>query len=783
MGSEASNTTPTIHTAGGRFRVIIDPLVGPAVDATIVRELPTLVDSMGTADPFGPTSVQVSFPGVTLLDQIGGGDLWWMVPEANIDIVWENAAGTEVWVWEGFMESINWTKSGDSLGTTWTCQGALFEADHIQAKPEFLYQPLPYEHAIGRFFEARADGRCQPMTVEWPAGWATVFNRQQSPYNNPTRPWWVPSNVLQGEKWTGLVTRNAGTHNGALTDYITSLLTNMKTPQGRWTLALDPGRQPVLRMVPYVPIADSSTLVIDATWPGVDLDLTADHSQTANVIYGSVTSLQGDSYSGLEVSADGATTRWEPFAFEPSVEPADPNHNMYFNPARMRREITIDFPQGVSVKDAKTIAQQHFNVVGDPGVSGTITLQGVEPYVGIPTVTLTSDPVAHNTNKIRTVTPTSTTYPWRAIHAGQKIQVRGLFGREDGLTFYVTATQGTADNIQLTVDTKSRDQFTLAEIKARTRDALVPTRQLKVAGEGGTFDPIIKDLLWPWSYADGAGVVPLQARSLWTDIPPDILTDLDFPWTALTTKRSPKHWPDSYIKIPPMSTSKADYNWSFAKRKIDADGGITIITNWRVLLSANGTISLSQFALYDENGNLVQLPFHVSLYLNNAMVLPSMMPQIPSDGSTYAWPAGQHYPFFPGAFEIKDANGRVLPSAKQTVVNAQVLTGWGNGYEMAGYWPGHQSDTSSIVTGMLVDESTWTYDFSLQNTAQKGVDAQRTPTQNMGIYNSKTKRWTANTNTVRAAVMIYCENTTGKNIYMLGRLFRDALGVATMQGG
>ena len=57
-------------------------------DVTLFRGIPTSVESISTTDPFGPAEASLKFGKVTLFDRRGQGDLWWCVPEANVDIAW-----------------------------------------------------------------------------------------------------------------------------------------------------------------------------------------------------------------------------------------------------------------------------------------------------------------------------------------------------------------------------------------------------------------------------------------------------------------------------------------------------------------------------------------------------------------------------------------------------------------------------------------------------------------------------------------------------------------------
>ncbi len=67
-------------------------------------------------------------------------------------------------------------------------------------------------------------------------------------------------------------------------------------------------------------------------------------------------------------------------------------------------------------------------------------------------------------------------------------------------------------------------------------------------------------------------------------------------------------------------------------------------------------------------------------------------------------------PFYRGAFETVTAAGTV-PASDTLPSNSGFVVGWGNYYEPAGYYPGRAS-RGADRTGLLVDETSWSYDVS-----------------------------------------------------------------------
>ena len=52
-----------------------------------------LIGTVTTQDPFTEQTAQLTFPQITVFDAPGEGDLDWLAPNANIDIVLENLGG------------------------------------------------------------------------------------------------------------------------------------------------------------------------------------------------------------------------------------------------------------------------------------------------------------------------------------------------------------------------------------------------------------------------------------------------------------------------------------------------------------------------------------------------------------------------------------------------------------------------------------------------------------------------------------------------------------------
>lgn len=62
------------NSVAGYWRILVYPYgsrESSALDVTFVRSAPTIVESLATADPFGPTTASITFPAITILDRLG----------------------------------------------------------------------------------------------------------------------------------------------------------------------------------------------------------------------------------------------------------------------------------------------------------------------------------------------------------------------------------------------------------------------------------------------------------------------------------------------------------------------------------------------------------------------------------------------------------------------------------------------------------------------------------------------------------------------------------------
>jgi hypothetical protein len=775
---------------------------GTKVDVTVFRGAPTQISGITTTDPFGPAAATISFPAITIMDAIGTGDLYWLNPEYNVDLVWMNsdpnwgAVDTARYTWEGYFVSYAYSSGDDGSGLSVSCVGALRQLDNYLAKPEYVTNPMPYEYAIRRAFldesysyaVKKQDLRLadpQVTSAAFPASWSLTYS--SSNYDATNAPWTVPVGVNNGDKWTGLITRNTGNWEATLTGYISGLLSNMQcaqnfggigTPAGQFTLLLDSGRVPSLKYRNYVTGPTQTPLIgeiltVDLLWPGVQLQLTADFTQRAAVVYSTGQSRNGAVYSGMEVSNDAAYTYYDPAAYDSTVHPQRPS-NAFLDLKKMRKEVKVDFSDGLTPKEAQNAAKAYLNRFSDPGVTGNINLN-VDP-----------------------VRPNGRPFPRQIIQAGQTIFVKGVFqgsASSSGMYFHVTETSLDGEGqIQLTIDSKYRDQLTVDQIRLRGRDSLVPFRVLSTAD---TYSPKVPDLLYPWNYSLGSGVVP-EWRTLGSTLTPtlgssdaglfvnganylssygayvgfyDDPNTVDFPWTPYTKQFPPRYYPQYYIKVPARNAKNASMNWANAGYSASATDAANLsnFKAYRFKLAAKGDIRLFQMCAYTVDGNVKPVRYHVSLYRDSISYM--SMPNLPAGATlprdvTYATDGTMYYPFFAEAWNKLNPDGTVATNVQQRLPadSGSFMIGWGNYYEKAGYWPG-SSAKGDAPTGQLVDEVGFSWDYMNGNASR--IDPQRSYNPSDTLSNYYRDIW--------AYVMVYCDDSA-TDTYFLGRLWNKSYG-------
>lgn len=722
-------------TSLGYFRIFATPPSGDRREITIFRNAPVILEAATTTDPFTDSTAQLSLPQVTVFDSPGNGDLDWLVPDCDIDIVFQNTGAHDLnWRWEGYIASMSFSLTGSESSYRIDLKGALYGLDDYLAIPSFPKRPIPYEILISKAFDQRNHpARLGELKVTFPEGWEQRVPEFTDPgYLSFLKPW----GVTTGQLWTGFTSRSTGSWEPLLTGHVQSLLTVMFAEGGaQWSVRNNGFRRPELYLKKIPEVNDPRIIEVTLGSPGVSFSGSKDYTQRASVIYGQGVDSAGVSYSGMNVSPDGKTTYFKPFAYNPTVWPRqkNPSYNREIKP----KETMIRFQDGVDQLSAMKIAQGQLQRFGEPGITGNLTLH----------------------TDVRRVD--GTLVPRMLIKAGETIRIKGYAGLPEGLLVHVTQTSANFQDlsISLTVDSKYRDQLTVEEVQARTRDALTPLRHLQV----GKYSNTVQDLLLPWSYEEGSGCIPKPSREFFNEKLP---AHASFPYEEWTTQYPPSNpaYRNWYIRLNPTNTENSTNNWSGEPR----DGQPVMAIPIR--MSQAGSIRLTQIAAYDKNGNVLPVKFHFSVYTGNSVARDSMPrfpwdPEVPGnrwlapEGVTVSYESEQANPFFEGAWEQVDPDGTEYDHQNYlTAINAGLVVGWGNFYEPAGYSPGRFS-RGATKTGLLEDTTSWAYnlnDFGINPV----VPAEEQNDQYLGML----------------FVMVYCDEQGDEPVYFMGRLFREEPG-------
>ena len=725
----------------GFFRVYATPPGGRKTEVTLFRGAPCLIGTVSTADPFTDMSAQLTFNQITVFDTPGQGDLDWLVPNADIDIVLEDVGGYGFeWRWEGYIASYALSMDGTNSSFTLDLKGAFYGLDDYLAIPSFPVRPIPYEILIQQAFDQSLHpAHLGLFRMTFPDDWDIMV----PPFDSPDYLWMLkPWGVQTGHPWTGLTARNTGSWEPLLTGFVQSLLSVMFAAGGsQWSIRNLGGRRPELYLRQISSLVSGAIIEITLGAPGVSMTASRDYTQRAGVIYGTGTDDAGIAFSNLAVTPDGRQSYYKPFAWSPSMWPRTNNPN--YDPNVKPKESLISFFQGMDEVSAAMVAQSQYQRFFEPGLTGTITLS--------------TDPR----------TAAGVLVPRLLIRGGQTIRINGLLGIKEGVMAHLTQVDAdfTGLTTTLTFDTKYRDQLTVGEVQQRTKDALTPLHAL----QGGKYANTINDLIMPWSYAAGSGVIPTAAKDFYNEKLP---ADAQWPYEEWTRKYPPsnpvsKSW---YIPIGPMDPHNSSNNWSGIPR----DGLVGSAIGIR--MGQAGTIRLTQVAAYDKDGNVLPVKFHFSIYGDSGTNRDSM-PQFPGartdddfppylparrvDGSVIptTYESGgvgkaQTHPFYKGGWETVQPNGQGFPwtgAPQLPAKGTNKVVGYGNYYEPAGFYPGRFSKGADR-TGLLQDDATWTWDLS-------GVSVSLTP------GNVPQPHYEG-----MLFVMIYCDDQDDRTVYFQGKL-------------
>lgn len=693
--------TPTVHTDKfGIFSVVVSAPYRTSMDITFFRNVPAIIQSMTYADPFSDSTATIEFPQITPYDDPTSSKFWWLNPWTNYDIYWVPATTTkksdkdvkcinpltnkkDLWLnfnqrevlWEGYSVSVEPTDKS----TVIQLQGALFQLDRYIAFPKFPPRPVANEKIIERLFSGvRKPLRIQQLQTVYPNGWSKTFTfpTPSGDYANKKAYYpFLPTGLAAGAPWSGLATRNTGsTSSRILTGFTQELLGTMYTdvdcgagiPAGdQWTIRKDPGRIPVLYVRSSVRAPDFE---IWYGLPGVEIRMTLDGLTTTNVIYGEGTNEDNNPWSNSVISPLGDTTTQVPLAYDEGMYPYVDKISSNVFPS----EGFYNMGSGVTMNMGIGVARHMLQRDGNPGWLGDITLK---------------------------VDPNSTMSKW-SIRPGMTVKVKGFMGAIDGMNFHIAEVtlNPTDGSVALRVDSKYRDLLSIEQVRAAVRDPMTPSKMLQVNRRQYAID----DMVRPWNYGAGSGFVPEQSvfmhkRRTQNDV---------FPWTDNNDLNR------MVRRFPPNKARNATMYVTAVGSRVNTKARWSKPT--RILTAQKFEIRRMEFIMVDGDGKLITThPFHVSIYTRRE-------PSLPRTGSNYS-------PFLENHFESLAPDGRPWGpmGANQYAPDNSILWGVGNFNSKGGYWPNQSNTPGAAITGMLVDETPWSYDQSDNPNFQKSYNPNR----------------------------------------------------------
>lgn len=736
--------TSTAHTANsaGVHLVYAQRPGHEYIDITYFRGVPCVINEYTYSDPYSDATASITFPQITEIDDLD--TVWWCQEFTQIDIYWAPASATRTdvtdipatnpetgqpgwWinvgqkgnpVWEGHTYSYTPT----SEGATVQLQGAMFAVDRYISKPTFPPRPQTAESLILHAFNSSPTQlkKFKTSDIIWPPGWTKVYTgtiNQNETINN-----FSVDGIVIGEKYSGYATRNTGNWGRMLTGFVSELLGVMYTPDdcgavegNQWTVLKGVGRQPYLTVRDRFRTADFS---VYAGTPGIATSLSRDALSTSSIYYGTGTGTDGSKWANTSISPDGSQTEYLPIAYMANHYP------LIDNPKRpagtISGETMITFGSGIGLDQAIIAGEKMLRRDYDPGWVGDIELR---------------------------VDPSPSVSKW-SIRPGMCVQVKNYAGIAK-LNLHIAQVKCAPDRgaVVLSVDSKFRDLLSLEEVTAKIRDPLTPAKLLQVGRRTG----IVEDQLAPWDYTAGSGMVKMEAVEFFSEMPRNIR----FPWTEWTRSHPPADFAEYYVPVKANADLSAN-RWNAAS----------------FLTSSKGTIRLTQFVCVDEDGEVVDIPFHISIHDVNMLDDENLEALEAEDDSgtvtSLQWlsyiprdVAGtkeMYSPFLNAKMWERTAPDGTTLEGTTYPPPPQMIVGWGNYSQPAGYSPGRKSE-GGRPTGMLLDESTWSYDNVGGDLSNQRIDPKVRS-------NSLTK--------TKLLCAIYAQHT--EQVYFIGRMWKQEEG-------
>lgn len=694
----------------GVFVVIMSGPGKPTMDVTFFRNRPIKVESYTFGDPFGDSTARITFPQITPYDDLESKALWFCNEWNNVDIYWVPCIDTKMSVNDYAV--INPLAPNKLLYTNFSEKQKVWEGYTVSIKPTDEGMTLDCQGALFELDRYLAQPTYPDRPWAHEACMATYFSKatwdKGVKYTKRTKP-------LRIEWPSGWSKR------------FTTTTPTLYTPRG---------------------------IRVGSNWTGYSTRSTGSWSR---VLTGFTQDLLAVMYTDEDCGVT-AGNQWTIRKYEnriPVLKVRDrykePDFELYYGTPGVVANLSRD---GMSIANVVYGTGSGFDggkwTNANPSNDGTITTYlpiaydsqkypktksaypmiaetlinfgaGVDLVDGIKAAQkmLQRDSEPGWTGDITVqVDPSDSMSRW-TIAAGMTVMLKGFAGKREGVRLHIAEVtcNPEAGTVAMKVDSQYRDLLTLEEVTARVRDPLTPVKMLQVNRRA----QIIEDVNAPWDYSAGSGYIPRSSVNLFRHKPEELV----YPWDSWLQAHPPSVSGGFYVRIPANAASTKG-KW---------------VMSVPVLMGAAGTIRRSVFTVVDREGVRLEIPFHVSFYYNQ-------VPSIPFTGTNYS-------PFYPDHFESVGADGVPFPPLNFNQPDDSFIVGWGNANQKGGYSPGRSSE-GGTPTGMLIDESAWSWDMNGKN---ENYDPYHVPKQGQQPLTAR-----------QIYMCAYAEYST--EVYLVGRLWR-----------
>lgn len=431
----------------GRLKVTID-----GVDYSTHRDVPTIVESWGSAEPFGDATARIRFPAATVFDTLSAPLTEW----GEVEILRLHPDGsTTTPLFVGLIAAFEESWGDDDRGIVAVCMGAVHQVGLYRRLPKPDDSAVDIRVLISDQFKTDAAWR---------------------PHGRWTDMATTPD--------TGITSRYRGSGETA-DQYIQKLLELAVEADGdMWTVAQD---YPTNPWTPTLELKDRTTVdwTVVAGQPGVVGDLQRELSSGLNVIYGEG-EYGGSRYRNFYELTGGMV--FQPFSYDDDVHPWDSDGTGGLDTDYVRVDTDLvriegfqQFGSGVTYAEAVASAEQQRLRAQDVGYVGSIKL-AADPQEG------------HRLS----------------IRAGDNIKVKSHHGSDR--VFHIVGVNvqvGESEPVViLTVDTQARDFPTLAAIIERDREV---SRKPLARLTGRTFEGMPTSRA-TWDDNAGSGWLPTARK-------------------------------------------------------------------------------------------------------------------------------------------------------------------------------------------------------------------------------------------------------------------------------